>query len=213
MSLIVDPSILASLRELLQDTDSTHFTWTDSRLTEALRVHRETIRVRDPFLFTAGVYARHRYFAPVPVPWSDIPETLLQPEPGGASFQAAPFRRYWDPSQGENVEVWVLGVKQQYGLDYQVDWMNGRVTFQNSPNIQLPVDDWKPVQAGYSYYRMRHAMRDVIAGSLATNPVLQVKFGANEAVQQMPASEILKALQVLIAEETPDFIAFQRKTY
>lgn len=212
-TMTVDPQIIQALREILVDTDSTSQLYSEQRLIEALRVNRVTVRVRDPYLFTAGVYARHRYFAPVPVPWSDIPESLLQPEPGGASFQAAPFRRYWDPQQGSNIEVWLLGVKQVYNTDYTVDWLNGRVTFQNSPSITLPVDDWKPVQAGYSYYRIWHAARQVVAGQVATGREVQVRFGSRESVTLASPSEVLKLLDALIAEMSPTTVTWHRKTY
>lgn len=202
MPLTISTTILTVLRGILNDANEA--TWTDAQLEDALRAERRSVSYRDPYVSSAGVLVRAGLSAPLRVPDSDAAASLLLREPGGESYQAAPGFRFWD--DGAAPEVWVGGQVQDGG-DYDVDYVNGRLTFDTAPQ------DWQAVNASFVYYRVWHAARSaLLSGKTSGQVAVKVKQGDVEQ-QFSGVAEAVRAIDAVIASMSPASVPVRRRVY
>lgn len=201
---VVNPEILDITREILGDTNPARQLFTDSRLIEALRIHRKIVRMRDPVVKATGLVTTFPYRVRGQcLPEDNTRDSQLMAEPGGVHFQAQQHLRYWDPDV--TPEVWVNS--SQVTTGFTVDYISGRIAFDTA------VDDWKPVQASFAHYQVYHAARHCLLGmSAAAGQVIRTTIAGDETEYGNP-KDAIAALDAFIASISPKSIRWKRRIY
>lgn len=191
-----------ALRELLGDPDGD--VYSDDRLTEALRLNRETILYRDPTTSSIGLAATAWRTAAVRVPHSDTDYSLLIAEPDGLSYQCLPAVRYWDNTV--SAAIWVDGELQTTG--YTVNYLSGRVTFSTA------LEDYQAVNASFSYYKLLHAARQCILTRKITDSDTGVSLKQGPVtIQYGTVADAIRAIDAMLREQQPKTLPIARRIY
>lgn len=201
----VDSEIINALREVLGDTDSTALAYSEGLCVQALRSHRQHVRCRDPLTLSVGLLMQYPWNPRIPIARSDIADSILEAAPGGREFQALPWLRCWDPKA--TPEVWKDGVKQSTSV-YVVDYINGRIVFEEA------LEDYRVVQASFTYYHLLRAARFCVATRSANNAktLTSVKIGADSFTFASPG-QALRALDQAIASLEPQYLTLHDRKY
>lgn len=205
---IIDPEPLQSLREILHDTDASAPVYSEMRLIDALRDHRETVLFRNPLPGITGIQSLPVYIYGrnvVPLNETNTWDSHLTPEPDLRSFQAKRTQRHWDSQQ--SVRIYRDGLLQTLTTDYTVNYAEGRVAFT------FDVQDWEAVCASYCFYRIYHAARQIMLAHIA-NPnglVMWSEAGVTENYGSL--HDRLAAIDALIGSMAPQTLRVNKKVY
>jgi hypothetical protein len=179
-------------------------TYCDAQIIAALRDQRLSINIRPwkGFVYNPSNYL---YQNLMPVPGSDEYNSELLPEPGNTAFQARQGFRHWDSSAP--VEVWVAGYLKTIDTDYTVSYPEGRVVFTSAlPNFQA-------VCASFVYFRVYHAARQCVQSRLVSPGELISWRDADAEENYGSKSDVLRAIDQMIASFTSKLIRNAKRIY
>lgn len=212
----IDVASLSAVREILGDTDPNSPVFTDFRLGNAMRDNRRTVLFRDPAYTATGVVPYvlfSGYRGRVPLNLTNVEESLLQPEPDRASYQALPYFRHWDNQSA--IIVWRNGVTQHPddlvfpAQSYSVSYVEGRITFTDSVT-----NDWESINASCSYYPIYRIARQVLSAHYAQmlQGATSVKL-SNDAWSYPSVKERLAMINAVLADFVPKTIRRNKRMY
>lgn len=191
---IICPEAIATVRELLMDTEELDRAYTDRQIITALRANRASVNYRALKNFPVNFNFTFNYMRSG-VPESDDYNSVLIAEPGGNSFQAKMQFRNWDSYSP--ADIWVNNYLKVETTDYTINYPEGRVTFADE------LSSFQIVNASYCYYKVFHAARQCLLSRLTRRGELIQWRDADAEEQYGTVEDAIKAMNIIISSFNP----------